>query len=358
MKMDLAEIQKRIDIGLISRQAHPQLPIDVYNYTPKAQYEKKWDEYTMKCRGLILDREGNVIANTFPKFHNLNETEETKVENLPSEMPVITEKIDGCLGIEYDNAGDCAIATRGSFISDQAIWASNWIRRKGFTPKDFKPDYTYVGEIIYPDDCHVVQYGNRAEWILVAVRNTETGKEIDHVAEAKRLGLSYAKVYPATSIDNLKDMLKYTKGTDMEGFVCRYKNGFRVKIKSEDYFRLHKLFFNTSTTSIWESLMKTGKLDDIIQNVPDELYSWIQDVEQGLRDEHATLLKTVEPIVTYARTLPSRKEQAIHIKKYYPALSGIAFSLLDSRPKEADKRAWMHIKPEWQVFKRESVEDS
>jgi len=356
MKFDLAEIQKRIDAGLISRQPHPKIPLFIYNYTPKAQYEKKWDFYTTRCRGLILDHEGNVIANPFQKFFNLNETEETKVENLPAEMPVISEKMDGAMGTYFNNNNDCAIATRGSFISEQAAWASKWLRKR-LSPSDFKPDYTYIGEIVYPGDPHVVQYGKRAEWILIAVRNTETGDEIDHVAEAKRLGLSYAKVYPATNIGQLQAMLKDAKGTDMEGFVCRYSNGLRVKIKGPDYFRLHKLFFQTSTTSIWESLMKTGKLDDIINNVPDELFSWIKDVEQGLRDEHQELMVLARAAVEVVKNKPTRKEKAEYLKEFYSGVASISFSLLDGREKAAERAAWTTVKPDWQVFKRETSEE-
>jgi len=70
MKYDLVRINKYIADGLIVKQDHPEYPISIYNYSRTCQYDGKWDDLTIECRGLVLDREGNVMAKSFPKFFN------------------------------------------------------------------------------------------------------------------------------------------------------------------------------------------------------------------------------------------------------------------------------------------------
>jgi hypothetical protein len=62
------------------------------------------------------------------------------ISNLPNEIPKITEKLDGVLGILYPENNKVAISSRGSFTSEQAIWATGWMRQKGFTIDDFNPE--------------------------------------------------------------------------------------------------------------------------------------------------------------------------------------------------------------------------
>src|SRR5512142_383212 len=110
--------QERED-GYVKQTKHPELPLWICNYTPKAQYEERWNPVTMACRGLVFDFDGDVVARPFEKFHNLDR------ENLP---PLDTwvrayDKIDGSLGIIFNYEGEWHVATRGSFTSDQARWA-------------------------------------------------------------------------------------------------------------------------------------------------------------------------------------------------------------------------------------------
>ena len=42
------------------------------------------------------------------------------------------------------------------------------------------------------------------------------------------------------------DLLKEEISKDKEGYVIRFKNGFRMKIKGEEYKRLHKILTNIS----------------------------------------------------------------------------------------------------------------
>lgn len=54
------EIQKHLNLNLLNeycengwlvKQSHPTLPLLVWNYSPKTQYECKWDKITLMCRG-------------------------------------------------------------------------------------------------------------------------------------------------------------------------------------------------------------------------------------------------------------------------------------------------------------------
>jgi hypothetical protein len=48
--------------------------------------------------------------------------------------------------------------------------------------------------------------------------------------------------------------LKHVIADSREGFVVRFSNGERMKIKGEEYLRLHKIMTNLSTTGVWEVL--------------------------------------------------------------------------------------------------------
>ena len=112
------EIIKRKNDGLINVRKHPFLDLEICNYTQRTQYERRWDEYTKACRGLILDGDHNIISRPLQKFFNLGEVEETQIVNLPDELQAFSEKLDGVFGILYSENDKVAIASRGSFDSE------------------------------------------------------------------------------------------------------------------------------------------------------------------------------------------------------------------------------------------------
>lgn len=361
-KIDIGEINKRVDNGLITIKRHPFLDLRILNYTKKTQHRRIWDRYTTICRGLIIDWENNILNNPFTKFYNLGECEKLTIKNLPAEVPSVTEKLDGMLGILYEESdrkcgkeGSGAIATRGMFDSDHAKWATKWLRSKGYCMEDFKDDYTYLLEIIYPGSKIVVNYKNRAELVLLAVRNNNNGYELDHVAEAQELGLSYAKEYNFDGVDDIIEFLKNKKGAESEGFVCKYSNGLRIKIKSADYLRLHKILTGVSTKDIWMSLRFKGNVDDIVELVPDEFFDWVKKVETELRLSHLEVLKKAALIAMEANKLDNRLEKSEYIARHcndevYGDIGGIAFLLMDDMMDDAIRVAWRKVKPTQRII--------
>jgi RNA ligase len=358
MTMNMEEVKKRIDDGLINVRKHPFLDLWIYNYGTRTQYKGLWDEYTERCRGLIVDKNGHILNNPFRKFFNLGEKEYTKIENLPFEIPKITEKIDGMLGILYEEGGKVAISTRGSFDSPFAIWATNWIRTKGYSLGDFKNEYTYLFDIIYPDNKIIVDYKDRAELVLLAVRNNFSEEELDHIKEAQRLGFSYANEYHFDKIEDAVKYLENLKGSEFEGFVIKFSNGLRIKIKSADYKRLHKLSSGVSAGDIWRSLRDTGSVESIIENVPDEFMQWVKNIEMKMKVSKMEIMTKAMNITLDAKKLEKRIDQFNYIsmrseKDYGYGIRKIAIFLLDGHVSKAEFAAWQLIKPSGEVFKIE-----
>lgn len=342
MKINLEEFRNRKEY--ITERKHPTLDLLIWNYSQRCQFAKAWDEYTKMARGLITDLEGNIIARPFGKFFNLGETEESK---LYPEKPIIYPKFDGSLGILYFDGDKPCIATRGSFESEQAIFATKWIQNK--FPKagpDFMRHMTYLFEIVYPQNRIVVNYGSMEELILLAVIDTETGEEVigRHEWEGEMLNMKYAK---RIEYEDLEKTIA-TISDDEEGYVMVWPqhNNIRVKVKGAEYVRLHRLLTQVSSKSVWELLANNQPLDEILNRVPDEFYKWVRDTQFKLEKEFAEIktrcLNDFNAIVNAGR---SRKDIALLFRQdcKYPQ---VLFMMLDG--KDYEKVIWKIIKPAYE----------
>ena len=142
-------LNKYYEDGLVTKQVHPTLPLTIWNYTDKVQFEGLWDETTLMTRGLVTDNDGNIVARPFKKFFNLDEGKYT-----PTEEFDVFEKMDGSLGILFNYDNQWVLATRGSFTSDQAIRGMEILKKYKY--ERLIPGYTYLFEIIYPENRIVV----------------------------------------------------------------------------------------------------------------------------------------------------------------------------------------------------------
>lgn len=329
--------EKYIDSGLISERAHPTEPYLIYNYTPQCQFSKAWDEVTMQCRGLILHKDtGEVIARPFPKFFNYEE-HIAKGMSVPSSKPVVYDKRDGSLGILYWGLdGTPYIATRGSFVSDQALWATSFFRKHGDFV-DFNREYTYLFEIIYPENRIVIDYKGREGLDLLAIIETKTGKEIPMLSVTTPLGIPVRSI-PFTDFEELK--ARNLKNS--EGFVLHFvEDNLRLKIKFEEYVRLHKIMTGLSEIGLWEMLSEGKDLLQIIAEIPDEMHDWVKRVVSGLLERFIDIERVATQTEMEVEKLETRREQALIVMKSpYP---GVVFSMLDK--KNYKPIIWKMIRP-------------
>ena len=112
--LDLADLEKHIDAGYVKATRHPTAPLTIYNYTNRAQFDRVWNDTTRTCRGLIVHDDDTIVARPFRKFFNHGE-----VDEIPGGPVRVLDKLDGSMGVLYHDGDGWAIATRGSFTSEQ-----------------------------------------------------------------------------------------------------------------------------------------------------------------------------------------------------------------------------------------------
>lgn len=322
-------IQRLSDQGYLHIQKHPEAELYIYNYSQKTQYEGFWNEITLQCRGLILDAQGNPVARPFAKFFNLGER---PGELLPDEPFEVFDKLDGSLGILYRLDGKPYIASRGSFTSEQAQEATRLLYEKyAHAVPLLQEGFTYLFEIIYPENRIVVNYGTERALHLLAVIDTATGTE----HEPQDIGFPLAEKF-----HGIRDIatLKERNTENREGFVIRFRNGFRVKVKFEEYLRLHRIVTGVSNLSIWEMLHDGIPQDELLEQVPDEFYHWVKETIQQLQTQYRAIETQSR---NDFRILNTRKETALYFQTCkYPS---VLFYMLDQ--KKYAPLIWKMVRP-------------
>lgn len=355
MNIDLDVLNKYVKDDLLVVQHHYSYPLSIYNYSRKTQYEGKWDEITLQCRGLIIDRNtGEIIARPFRKFFNIEELE----WKVPSGTPKIYAKEDGSLGIVFYYADKWHVATRGSFASEQAERANQMLNEKyskgSVGLNSLKKEWTYLTEIIYPENRIVLNYNHQSKMILLGAVETSTGIDID----VDTIGFQpferpykYSNFGSSTSFKELKQL--DTEGE--EGFVLRWDDGFRVKIKFENYIKLHAIVTNLTIKSLWE-LKISGKTDQEIYDMieVDELVDWAKETLNKWRKRYIVSKKLHTAVYKGISYFSATKKQfALTVQKpiwfrifgWFGVnyLTSVMFSMRDNR--EISNHIWKTFKP-------------
>ena len=361
MDFSLRLLNKYQNKGLLYSQVHPTLPLTIWNYTEKVQYEGLWDEVTLACRGLITDDTGTPVVRPFKKFFNYEELLGKNVIPEKGDYVYVQDKMDGSLGILFNYKGEWVMATRGSFTSEQAIMGLEILKNR-YILDSWAKEYAYLVEIIYPENRIVVDYGVEKVTFLSAVLNeTYNWSPTDDtelhwttsLAVFKGNGIHKSDIVKTEQHFNFSDelykSLKSKNETNKEGFVLRFQPGnFRMKIKFEEYVRLHKIMTNLSTTSIWECLSNGQSMDELLKDVPDEFYSKIKEYENELKFMFDSLSNDYRIHFRDTQNLMEKvggdRKNFAHVAKQYKYPS-LLFGLLDG--KDVSPIIWKIIKPEF-----------
>jgi RNA ligase len=249
--------------GWIISKKHPTFNLYIWNYTNHAMFKKKWDEVTLKCRSLVTDAEGNVVARSFDKFFNWNDAPAQIIlkerQGLPFE---VCKKYDGSLILVFWYKDTLIVASRASFNGKHVDLAREIIDEVVQEQSVFDKNLTYVFELIHPRTQVVINYRGLRELVLLAV--------FDKHEERRGVvvnGFRNAETVDPDTIDNLK-----TRNVpDEEGYVLVYEDSTRIKVKFPTYMLLNRHKTDLTPAHIGE-LYAIGTLENVIGNIPDEFF--------------------------------------------------------------------------------------
>lgn len=235
-----------------------------------------------ECRGKIVDlNTKTVVSYPFDKFFNLNEVPETDEKLVKSwinksDYVWATDKIDGSTIIVSLYNGKPIITTNGSFENDQTKWAKELFDKQ--YPKfleNITDEYTYIFELIHPENKIVLDYNGEKSLYLLNIRNLNTEKlmPLDFVHNiAKKFGFKLPEVYNFKNLDTMIHLAHTLTGANKEGWVIRIGVGeheYMVKLKLDEYFAMHKAFGKIRLGWVYKHLLM-GDLDDFLAICNDE----------------------------------------------------------------------------------------
>lgn len=318
--------------GEVSVRPNDDDTLLIFNYTHAAQYAARWNFFEQVSRGLIIHREtGIVSARAFDKFFNWGEGGRYTA----APMVNLVEKVDGSLGVLYRQRGRYRIATRGSFDGPQALWAT---KRLSSSYRAFHwslPDeWTLLFEIVYPDNRIVVDYTDREELVLLAIRNRFTGEYCSALTcneVARELGLTRPRQYGVMQIDEVIRRAA-ALGSDEEGYVATFADGQRFKFKGAKYLELQRLLSNLTFKNTLAAVA-SGTAHEIVERIPDEFLGdfkeWVNQIETVVQDTLAAV-----DLAFAAAPKENRKEFALWAREHHAPLMHYLFARLDGRPVE------------------------
>lgn len=272
LETDQATLDRYLAERLITVNHHDEFPLDLYTYGRTVQYTGQWDNLTSRCRGIVVNRNtGEIVARPFEKFHNFETQNQPQTHGVNlATMPVtgaVIEKMDGFMCTLYEWEGQEYIASKGSFSSPHAKWATEFYRKHKKGP-EWPKGWTPVFEGISANLRIVVDYGKFEGLILLAVINKETGEEMPYETMGRMANLRGFPV-PRLSTQDWMGVRTLTLNTSLkgeEGFVCTWylpgKPPLRVKMKFIDYIRLHRIVSGVSPKHIWEALKEGMSLTE------------------------------------------------------------------------------------------------
>lgn len=362
----LEELELELQDGYVKEQKHPLFPLTILNYTDKATYEQRWSNVTLHCRGLILNSTTHeVIARGPRKFFNYGEPSATEYP-LDTRVRVSTKE-DGSLGIgwvyehEADDVWEYGYSTRGSFTSEQAVWANKHIREEGTTRLAMLPDilsnyasgavYGVSGtfgrynrpcsdivEIVYPENRIVLDYNGRKDLIPLGMVDNETGLIVWRAGDEKDISLAEALALPIAD--------------DAEGYVLDILDADgnvidHLKLKGERYKFLHAAIFGLSAKAIWEHC-QNGTIREFITALPDEVQPWANAEWSKINKDFDRLWYRVLRAHNDVYKLGigwTRKQAAERLKAEWPDVMSPVFNMLDGKDARRTEWIWKQIKP-------------
>lgn len=232
------------------------------------QVESVNDAIRRECRGLLFDKDGNIMSRRLHKFFNVNERDETQFHAIDFSQPhVILEKLDGSMitpvilsrvederflrhagydGPTITRVGDMRWGTKMG-ITEVSMQAEEFVAKNKQYEQFARWCYDYASVTPIFEWCSrkqriVVDYPVD-RLVLIAARSIYSGEymSMQWLQEyGDKFDIEVVKTYSGTA-HNMEHLMAETRDAEgIEGYIIRFDDGHMCKVKGEWYLRIHK----------------------------------------------------------------------------------------------------------------------
>lgn len=297
-----------------------------------------------ECRGIIFDKEGKIMSRPFHKFFNVGEREETQTRAIDiTQSHVIMEKMDGSMirPILFD--GHLRLATKMG-VTEVSMQAEQWLAKQDrvytewlYSYMSDGEGYTPLFEWVSPDNQIVLSY-DKADLVLLAIRNNVTGEYLDLREELEEIDCPFTVVPQYGSVDgNLGDYIaRQRHAENREGDVIAFADGHRLKVKNDWYVRIHKALDRVRFDRNIVDLILNEEIDDVVPMMPQTEIDRVRDFEtrfwNAFKSKETHLLELYDVVGREDTKYPTRKQVATEFMPKYvkdKADASFIFRMLD-----------------------------
>ena len=306
---------------------------NIYDGEIENSGEDLWDRYDgfyRECRSVVIDVVNDcLVLCPFKKFFNISELEETSLAN-------IRKKIELATTVEFSNKLDGSMQS-ATWYNGQIVMAGSqainpeksWRLQDGYRMVHALPGYelmlkgllgfTFVFEYISLKDAHVVKYTKDQEGLyLIGIRDNSSGTEFSYNAVieiAQLYGIPTTETFDKT-LDIIMSELDDKSSDEAEGFVINI-DGYKVKIKYNDYVHIHKALSKLSSINLIIRSIADGNYDDLLAKLPMAYHDNVNKIAAIVVNY---IQRTEKKIREYYNEAPkdNRKEFMIWIDKNIP----------------------------------------
>ena len=320
------------------------------------------DEYSRECRGIVFDTKVQwVTGRPLHKFFNLNEREESRVENLPwSKVVRVMDKRDGSMiHTVCMPSGEMKLKSKKSFESEVAKAAQKFY--------DSKENFVRFGQFLHGEnataifeytapDARIVLFYAEPELKLLHVRSNGDGRywslselkwahnnfniplvdEVDEFFEVVEVNPSFHEKQ-----FNVQKMLEAAKTREnTEGWIVQFEDGNMVKVKTEWYLKRHRAMTFLRERDIAQLVVDEG-LDDLKSLLVGEGVdiSEILKIEADAVERINRVRHWVEETIAKDGNMP-RKEFAMQYQASHNEFGWFALLMQRFSGREPDYKQW------------------
>ncbi len=234
-----------------------------------------------ECRGVIFDRDYNIVCRPFDRFFNYNERECT-IDGINFAKAKVMDKLDGSLiKIWFD-----VIKLQWRVATSGRIYGETQVADHGFTFKElvykaigvendeqfndrcetFDINTTYIYEVTSRETRIVTRYEEPELWYLAARKNS-CGTYIDF--DGTVIGAKLPKQYDLNSIEKCYKAAEAMSNHE-EGFVVYIDNVPVAKIKSPKYVAAHLIKGEGLSIGRICNLITNNEIDEYLTYFPED----------------------------------------------------------------------------------------